>query len=147
MDELHVAIEVGANPHDVAFVRDQLDAYNVAITGCDDYCPLAIFVRDAQGAVVGGLTGFTWGRCLKIDILWVKEEWRHRGYGARLIAVAEAEARAHGCQHAVLETHSFQAPAFYRRRGYAVCGAYEGYPAGHAKYFLKKAIRPVAVAD
>lgn len=138
MDELHVAIEVGANPHDVAFVRDQLDAYNVAITGCDDYRPLAIFVRDAQGAVVGGLTGFTWGRCLKIDILWVKEEWRHRGYGARLIAVAEAEARAHGCQHAVLETHSFQAPGFYHKVGYTVCGAADEYPAGYRHFQFQK---------
>jgi GNAT superfamily N-acetyltransferase len=123
---------------DVRFVEDQLHAYSIHMTGYQDYHPLALFVRDERGAIAGGLSGFTWGGTLKIEVLWLREDWRGRGYGARLVAAAEREAVARGCRQAVLDTHSYQAPEFYPKLGYTVCGVADDWPVGHRQYHFHK---------
>jgi hypothetical protein len=40
----------------------------------------------------------------------------------------------------VLSTHSFQAPAFYAKHGYTVCGEVPDYPSGYAQIFLRKVL-------
>jgi ribosomal protein S18 acetylase RimI-like enzyme len=73
-------------------------------------------------------------------VLWVREDSRGRGYGRTLIEAAEREGRARVCRQATLETHSFQAPEFYRKLGWEVFGVLDGYPACHRKYYLKKSL-------
>ena len=125
------------------FLDDQIYRYNVARTGIDDGRLLAIIVRDETG-IAAGLHGFTWGRVMEVKSFWVREDLRGRGYGTQLLAAAEQEAMQRGCLQVVLDTHSFQAPEFYRRQGYEVYGILTGYPPGHSKYFMKKALRPDA---
>jgi GNAT superfamily N-acetyltransferase len=125
---------------DVGHLREQLDTFNVAATGVEDGRELAIFLRDDRGQIMAGLYGHTWGRCLDIRALWVRADSRGRGYGRALIVAAESEARARGCRLATLETHSFQAPDFYRKLGWEVFGVLDDYPAGHRKYYLKKSL-------
>lgn len=70
--------------------------------------------------------------------LWVAQAARGAGHGTRLVRDAEAYARARGAVGATLETHSFQARPFYERLGYEVFATLDGYPRGHAKFFLRK---------
>jgi ribosomal protein S18 acetylase RimI-like enzyme len=72
--------------------------------------------------------------------LYVPDLLRGQGFGSRLLRQAEEEASRRGCTGAWLDTFSFQAPDFYRRRGYTVFGAIEDYPPGHRRYFLRKSL-------
>jgi len=136
-----LTIEDAPNEADVRFVEERIDAYNIAVTGYDDYRPLAIFVRDSEGAIIAGLTGFTWGGTLKVEFFWVHETLRGQGYGSRLMDAAEREAVARGCQLAVVDTHSFQAPDFYSKVGYVRCGLAEDWPFGHQQIYFHKRLR------
>jgi GNAT superfamily N-acetyltransferase len=112
--------------------------FNGDATGIRDGKSLQIEVRSSDGELAAGLTGWTWGGCGYVDVLWVREESRRGGLGTRLLRAAEEEARARGCIQMALSTHSFQAPVFYRQRGYTVCGETTEYPVGHSHLHLVK---------
>jgi GNAT superfamily N-acetyltransferase len=136
-----ISLDVQPNEADVDKIRRRLWDYNKEMAGDDGYRPLAIFLRDASGAIVGGICGSTYWNWMAIDLLWISEELRGRGYGERLLAAAEEEAIRRGCDHAHLDTHSFQAPAFYRKHGYTVFGKLPDMPTGHTRYYLTKRLR------
>jgi GNAT superfamily N-acetyltransferase len=121
----------------VRFLEDQIYLFNAAATGIDDGKLLAIVLRD-DDEIAAGLYGFTWGGVLEVKDLWVREDLRGLGHGTRLLAQAEREAVRRGCHAALLDTHSFQSPEFYQRRGYEVIGVAPDYPPGHKKYFFRK---------
>ena len=122
-----------------AFLDERLAAFNAAATGMTDAAPLHAEARDAAGAIIGGVTGHTWGGCCKIAMLWVHEDQRRLGIGRALMAAAEAEAARRGCELVTLSTHSWQAPGFYARLGYEQVATIADYPKGHAKvHFVKR---------
>ena len=133
-------------------VTDQLDAavvdrlfdglrrHNEVHAGPHDRHPLMITARAPDGALAGGLTGFTQWQWLYVDYLWVAEEKRRSGFGSRLLRAAEEEAVRRGCRWSRLNTYDFQAPGFYAKHGYEQCGVIEGYPPGHRLIWLRKAL-------
>ncbi len=141
MEDLQIEMTDQPAERDWQQLEDKINQFNIEVTGYRDYRPLAIFMRSAEGVIRAGLSGFTWGGTLRIQVLWVDESLRQQGMGTRLLALAEAEALARGCQQAVLETHSFQAPAFYPARGYTICGIIEDFPVGQRQIFLQKRLR------
>ncbi len=96
--------------------------------------------RDELGSVQAGLRGVTDYNWLFVIWLWVAERYRREGVGSRLLSEAEAIARERQCTHCYLDTFSFQAPEFYKRRGYEEFGRLEGFPPGHARIWLSKAL-------
>ena len=82
-----------------------------------------------------------WGGWLHVIGLWVDEPLRGRGLGIQLIHAAEGEARAAGAHGAFLETHWFQAPAFYRKLGYETIAEIEDYPPGGSQLVMRKSLR------
>ena len=136
-----IRVETDPDRRDVNALDVWMYQFNVARTGIADGDELAIFVRGDDGAIRAGLYGWTWSGWLEIRALWLHEEERGKGLGSRMLAAAEAEGRRRGAQMAILETHSFQAPDFYRKHGYTVYAELDGYPTGHSKLFLKKTLR------
>lgn len=126
------------DPADLAALGEGLSAFNEMSVGPAHRRALAAFVRDAEGRVQGGLSGYTaWG-WLYVQWLWLAEGLRGQGLAGRLLAVAEAEARARGCHGAWIDTFSPQAERAYRRAGYAPFGAMPDFPFGRARVFLAK---------
>ncbi len=141
MENIRVVSEPREDSADAAFVRDGLALFNVASTGVSYYSPLAIFLKDERGAVLGGALGHVWGGWLDLATLWVIEPLRGKGYGKKLLQAAEEEAGAQGCRAVHLTTFSFQARGFYERLGYEIVADIPDYPAGHTYHVLKKTLR------
>ena len=138
MRDLALALTDAPEPDDVALVERELMAFNAEQCRPYDSRPLCVFARDAHGRAVGGATGYTrWG-WLYVDCLWLPEPERRGGLGHRVLALAEAEARARGCRRSRLFTYSFQARGFYEKQGYVVFGVLEDYPPGHSQVWMRK---------
>ena len=98
-------------------LSNELDRHNFAAVGHDDLRELTVKVED-DGDLVAGLSGWTWGTCAGIGMVWVREADRAGGWGARLLAAAEDAARERGCRQVLVSSFTFQAPEFYARHGY-----------------------------
>jgi len=116
----------------------ELVRYNRSRLRRSDHSTLTVSLRDDKHKLIGGLVGEAYWEWLYVGTLWVGENWRGQGYGAKLLAAAEAEARARGCRHAYLDTFSFQNLKFYQNRGYVIFGELENFPPGQIRYFLRK---------
>jgi GNAT superfamily N-acetyltransferase len=100
--------------------------------------PVQIFMRDKENTVIGGIIGYLFGGWLYVSLLWVEETQRNKGYGSKLLKMAEDEATKLGCKYAHLDTYSFEARPFYEKHGYVLFATLDNYPEGYSKYFLKK---------
>jgi ribosomal protein S18 acetylase RimI-like enzyme len=68
--------------------------------------------------------GYFWDEIPFMNLLWVREELRGRGFGTRLVAFWEDEMRKAGYEEAMTSTMSNeQAQHLYRRLGYRDCGS------------------------
>jgi GNAT superfamily N-acetyltransferase len=117
-----------------------LDAFNDERSGFPDPVrPLALLLREPGSEVVlGGLWGVSYWQWLFVDLVFVPEALRGQGIGSELLRRAEAIARERNCIGVWLLSFSFQAPAFYRLRGYAEFGHIADYPPGHGCTYLMK---------
>lgn len=130
-------IEISQSGDDAQFIRGKLNEYNFKIVPPYNHQVLNLIARE-QNVIVGGLLADLAWNWLYISILWVDEHKRSLGLGTRILAVAEEIAVQRGCRRANLETHDFQGPAFYQKRGYVIFGQLENFPEGHIKYYLWK---------
>ncbi len=114
--------------------------FNTQQAGDDRAQRLCYAVFGPGDEIVGGVIGVVHWNWLYVDLMWLREDLRGRGYGHRLLALLEEEARQHGATQVYLDTFSFQAPEFYRRHGYRVYGELKDFPAGHDRLFLTKTL-------
>ena len=125
-------------PGDIDELRENLISHNVASHGYTETSNIAIFVRNEEGSLDGGVYADAWGGCCQVELLWVAEESRGDGLGTRLMAAVEEEARRIGCSKIVLDTFSYQAPGFYEKLGFDVVSEIADFPEGHTYYVLVK---------
>ena len=122
---------------DEEIIYQGLLAYNLA--RLDDKNPkdMGIYYKD-NGKIVAGLIGQTHGNWLTIKYLWVEENLRGQHIGTELLEQAEKAAKERGCRYYFLDTFNFQAPQFYKKRGYKEVFTLEEYPVSQKRYYLTK---------
>jgi GNAT superfamily N-acetyltransferase len=106
----------------------ELTAYNLATSGVHEQAEFTVKITGDAGDLVAGLSGWTWGTCAGISLVWVREDRRAQGAGARLLEAADRVARERGCTQIVVSSFTFQAPGFYARHGFVETGRIEGLP-------------------
>jgi ribosomal protein S18 acetylase RimI-like enzyme len=138
MSDLALELDEHPKPEDFRIILDGVRAFNRAQTGNPQPRPVAYFLRDESGKIVGGVQGSLWGRSMHIDALWIDDTQRSRGFGAKLMNAIEAYGASHGHPLVYLETTSFQALPFYRGLGYQVFGELPEISKGEKLFFLVK---------
>lgn len=141
MEQLRIDVAEEPQTNEIEFVTQQIINFNRKRVSEGNYRHLVIFLRDSDENIVGGLVGETYWQWLYVDVFWIDESHRGKGYGDSILAAAGREAIRRGCQYAYLDTFSFQAPEFYQKRGYVIFGELPDFPAGHSRFFLKKVLQ------
>ncbi|HBN85842.1 MAG TPA: GNAT family N-acetyltransferase [Clostridiales bacterium] len=125
-------------------IDDRIIEYNnrkVPFTQPHAFIPVNRVIKSENGEIIAGVNSVLYGwNCLYIDVLWVKEEFRSKGYGSILLNEVEKVAQEYGCDLIHLDTFDFQAKTFYIKHGYTVFGVLEDCPDRHKRYYMTKNI-------
>lgn len=132
-----------ATKEESEYIRRRLIEYNAQHVPehlRNRYEEINLTVKDEDGRVVGGmLAEFCWN-WIEVHILWVDDAVRRSGYGSKLLQQIETIAREKECNFLKLNTFSFQAPEFYKKKGYREIAVLEDAPSGSRHYYFKKDI-------
>lgn len=142
--EMSMFIEVTSSPseQDLKTLSEGIQSFNQQHIPNDvvfeEDTKFAVFAKNDSGEVEGGIraTGF-WNYCI-IELLWLSQDSRGLGIGAKLMAAAEQYALEQGFKYMRTETLSFQARPFYEKLGFKVFGELPDHPKGHTTYCLIK---------
>jgi GNAT superfamily N-acetyltransferase len=97
-----------------------------------------LVLRDQEGNIIGGILTSTLYWAQYLEVLWVDERYRGRGYGRDLIEAAEKLAKKNGCVASQTYTFSWQGGDFYQAVGYKLIATYDGYVNGITELILSK---------
>ena len=100
---------------------------------------LTVKSMDADGALLGGVSGWTWQEAAGIGLTWVRDDQRGTGLGSELLTRFEEEAAGRGARRVFVTSFTFQAPGFYERHGYGEIFRWDGVPVeGQADVHFRK---------
>lgn len=81
MTDYRAFVEDAPQREDIDFLERQINGHNMAATARAGGELLAVFLREENGEIFGGLYGWTWASWLEVRYLWVRSDRRGRGHG------------------------------------------------------------------
>ncbi|WP_306014634.1 MULTISPECIES: GNAT family N-acetyltransferase [unclassified Allomuricauda] len=126
---------------DIKKIIDGINEYNLSKVPAvaDVWTPLEFVAKNGKGIEIGGiLAGIGYWNGLEIKILWVKEQYRKKGIGTKILKHVEKIATDKGAKISILDTFDFQAEIFYLKNGYKPIGEIKGFPKGHRRIYFSK---------
>ena len=148
---MHIDLTIEAAPQDAAALSAAIVGFNHAkVPGLEPIeAEVRFFVlaRNDDGALVGGIRAACYWNTLHVELLWLSQDLRGQGAGRTMMARAEAFAREHACQLALVETTSWQARPFYEKCGYTCIATIPDRPRGHTSYTLHKRLDALSVEN
>lgn len=115
----------------------ELDDYNLQF-GVDTaiHEDFLFAMQDDNGKLLGGIQGRIFSGWLLIYSLYSTREVK--GIGTQLMDHIEQFARNKNCKGIQLTTFEFQAPEFYKKRGYEIYGELSGFVGDYKNIYMKK---------
>ena len=99
---------------------------------------MKLIVKNNNGQVIGGLSGYTTLGTMNFGEIWVHEDYRNQGYGKDFLKTAENIAKEKGCIAGQTACFTFQNLDFLKSQGYSTYGCLDGYPKDVKEYLLMK---------
>ncbi len=78
-------VNLSPSEEDILKIRRKLQEYNSAFFEIEDEPNFVISKIDENGELIAGIVCTIVGQWLEIDFLWVKDEYRGRGLGRKII--------------------------------------------------------------
>jgi GNAT superfamily N-acetyltransferase len=105
-------------------LKQGLRDYNYNFFGSYELNHFAITIRNELEEVIAGVQGFIVAkhRAMRLELVWVKEEYRKKGLGAKLFKAVDNYACAKDCKYIQVSTMDFQGQGFYEKVGYKCIG-------------------------
>ena len=92
---------------DIRYIKSELLKFSDQYTKPRDYKELIFALKDGSENVLGGIIANTIWDWLRIEVFWISENIRKKGYGRKLIEHVESKARDLGCKRSMVETFDF----------------------------------------
>lgn len=97
------------------YIHKRLQDYNTRFM--KEFSDFSFHIEE-NGVIMAGIVAESVGDTVEVAFLFVDEACRGRGLGKALLERVETAAREQGMRRVLLNTYSFQAPAFYEKMGY-----------------------------
>ena len=121
-------------------VHTGLRAFNRARANWPERQHFNVVLRDSESDVRGGILASINYDVLVLEDVFIQENCRAGGHGARMMALAEEEGLRRGARLAVVSTFNWQARPFYEKLGYAVYAQLPYNEGRYTLYSLKKSL-------
>lgn len=119
-------------------IEERLEAFDESYITYKMDGEIQIGIED-DGKLVAGLDAcVTNFKVLYVSTVFVDEEYRRKGLGARLMREMEKRAAAMGVNNIRLDTYDWQGKEFYETLGYECVGHYDNKEDGFSEYFYLK---------
>ena len=129
---------IDLNEEQVEDITERLDDFDESYITYKMDGEIQIGIED-NGKLVAGLDAcVTNFKILYVSTVFVDEEYRRKGLGARLMREMEKRAAAMGVNMIRLDTYDWQGQEFYEALGYECVGSYENKEDGFSEYFYLK---------
>lgn len=103
----------------------------------EDYIPFGFYAL-VDDKVVGGMYVYKQMQWLKINVLFVKEAYRNKDIGSKLMKQAEEYCKKEHLIGMHLTTLDFQAKGFYEKQNFELIAQIKDWPKGITRYeFIK----------
>ena len=131
---------IDLNQEQVEDIEERLEDFDESYITYKMDGEIQIGIED-DGKLVAGLDAcITNFKILYVSTVFVDEEYRRKGLGARLMREMEKRAAAMGVNMIRLDTYDWQGKEFYETLGYECVGHYENKEDGFSEYFYLKRI-------
>ncbi len=131
---------VELNKQQISELEDALEAYDEAHITYSQDGRISIGI-EKDGAIVAGLDAcMTAFKILYVSTVFVREDYRRKGYGKKLITEMEKRAVSLGANTIRLDTFGYQGKDFYLAMGYEEVGFYKNETDKYEEYFFLKRI-------
>jgi len=101
------------------------------------------YIAEDNGVVIGFVSGLTSNKWFYLSDMWVHEDFRRQGLGAKLLNMLENKILSIGIEHVYTWTTGHINPRFYESQGYKIftifenfCGADGYHKFGYRKDFI-----------
>jgi GNAT superfamily N-acetyltransferase len=110
-----ITVSHNVNDADIKTIQEGLIEFTKKTLGSADFMEksFSVLLKDDRNNINGGILARFDLESIYVDMLWVNEKFRDRGYGTKLLNAAENEAYKLGCRYSTLDTYDFEAEEFY----------------------------------
>lgn len=138
IDDIKIIINNEISNEDKSVIEGGLKQYNEKYTGKQHFIPLRIVTKNAEGKIIGGISGIIiWG-WLFIERLWINRDYQKLGLGSYLLGKAEIKALENGIIYSKINSPGDELKDFYTFHNYKLNCFLEDRPKGFNYYFLEK---------